>query len=158
MQAVIGRVGGGAQALLVVAAIECAFVSLREPRALIPRQPDVVEPHTPRQQQQCDPDGGGSVPAHAPVPLWPPAAMRLQQRTRDAAALVTDGTATRQGPQARLGGCRRRRSVPPPVLCRLRASQPSRGRCLDDERQPNNDGLGSGPHRFRSELEFLFIF
>jgi hypothetical protein len=106
MQTVAGRIGGAAQPMLVVIAVEHAFVALREPRAVVPCQPGVIElpePHAPRQQQQCDHNGGGSVPAHAPIPLWTPTAARLQQRVCDAVALIANSAAARQGPQDRLG-------------------------------------------------------
>jgi hypothetical protein len=122
MQAATGRVGGGAQPLLVIAATEHAFVGLREPCAIVPHQLSVMEllePHVPRPQQQCNPDGGGGMPAHAPVPLQPPATPRLQQRARDAAALVTDDVAARQGLQARLGG------MPSSPTCSASCSLPS---------------------------------
>nr|ASX95006.1 BES1/BZR family protein BES1/BZR7 [Zea mays] len=90
--------------VLVLAAAERAVLELPEPGAVLPRQPGVVElpePDAPRprqRQQQPHPrprrrssrsGGGGLLPA--PVPPGPAAAPRLQQRARDAAALVAHG-------------------------------------------------------------------
>uniref|UniRef100_A0A804MS83 Uncharacterized protein n=1 Tax=Zea mays TaxID=4577 RepID=A0A804MS83_MAIZE len=139
--------------VLVLAAAERAVLELPEPGAVLPRQPGVVElpePDAPRprqRQQQPHPrprrrssrsGGGGLLPA--PVPPGPAAAPRLQQRARDAAALVAHGgvAAARQGPQARLGRRRRRRPVPPPLLRGVRPRQP-------DPRAPARRAPGHHP-------------
>ncbi|KAM0886886.1 hypothetical protein ACQ4PT_029411 [Festuca glaucescens] len=108
---------GGHEPLLVLAAAERALLVLPEPGALLPREPGVVElpePHPPRQPELRLP---APLPPRPPQPAHAP---RLQQRAGHSAALVADGVAPAQDPEAGLG----RRPVPAPLLRPLRARQP----------------------------------